>query len=49
MGLENLFYDYIPSGFKKITINNKTYSIEEFNSLREDFLKKRRKKTKINS
>ncbi len=49
MGLEHLFYDDIPSGIKKITINNKTYSIEEFNSLREDFLKKRRKKTKINS
>ena len=47
MGLEHLFYD-IPSGIKKITINNKTYSIEEFNSLRR-FPKKRRKKTKINS
>ena len=49
MRLEHLFYDDIPSGIKKITINNKTYSIEEFNSLREDFLKKRRIKTKINT
>ena len=49
MWLEHLFYDDIPSGIKKITINNKTYSIEEFNSLREDFLKKRRIKTKINT
>ena len=46
MGLEHLFYDDIPSGIKKITINNKTYSIEEFNSLREDFLKKEEKKLK---
>ena len=49
MEFEHLFYDDIPSGIKKITINNKTYSIKEFNSLKEDFLKKRRKKTKINS
>ena len=48
MGLEHLFYDDIPSGIKKITVNNKTYSIEEFNILKENFLKKKKKKNKIN-
>ena len=46
MDFDYLFYSELPSGIKSVCVNEKKMTIEEFQKAKNDFLLKKKTKTK---